>query len=190
MRRLCERPGCGAPAEASYGIDQINLVVWIDALDVAERESAGRLCRRHADALEGPRGWTTDDRRQPVPTLFRTKSAPTSPTPEARPRRERRPRTPAVDTPSLFESIRRDLEGAAAVEEHVTVTNDGGGTVAVDPDETKAMPWTPGLGTGRVREDDVSGSDDDPADGDRPEEDKPMFGRLLGRAFGNPAGER
>ena len=187
MRRLCERPGCGAPAEASYGIDQVNLVVWIDALDVAERESAGRLCRRHADALEGPRGWTTDDRRQPVPTLFRTKSVPAVPAePDRaqRPRRERRPRPPAVDTPSLFESIRRDLEGAAAVEENVTVAEEGGGAVAVDPDETKALPWTPGLGTRQVRD------DDEPADGDGADDDRPVFGRLLGRAFGNPAGER
>ena len=192
MRRLCERPGCGAAAEASYGIDQSKLVVWIDVLEVADRESAGRLCRRHADALEGPRGWTTDDRRQPVPTLFRSPSAPAPPdrtgsTP--RPRKERKAKVSSVDTPSLFESIRRDLEGgAAATEERDAVaTSDEGDEVeaarpaaeaevadndaaddGIDPDETKAIPWSPRLGRGSVVD-----------DGDRP-----VFGRLLGRAFG------
>ena len=51
----------------------MNLVVWVDVAEVAERELAGRLCRRHANALVVPRGWTLDDRRDPVPKLFRVR---------------------------------------------------------------------------------------------------------------------
>ena len=36
---------------------------------------AGALCRRHADALVVPRGWTLDDRREPAPRLFRVTRA-------------------------------------------------------------------------------------------------------------------
>ena len=175
--RLCEKPGCGAAAEASYGIDKIRLVVWIDALEVAERESAGRLCRRHADALEGPRGWTTDDRRNPVPTLFRPRDIPGETKPADRSRPAKKSRAGTVDTPSLFESIRRDLGAAdggtperprgedSAVAKVTT-------EVAIDPDETKATPWAPNIGRGAPEKDPT----------------KPV-GRLLGRAFGDPPGD-
>ena len=98
-----------------------------------------------------------------------------------------------IDTPSLFESIRRDLEGGGAATDgpegadapgggddpgsalpaaEVEVTDSDAAVADVDPDETKAMPWSPRLGRGSVVD-----------DGDRP-----VFGRLLGRAFGE-AGE-
>jgi hypothetical protein len=32
---------------------------------------AGSLCKRHADAMVLPRGWTLDDRREAEPRLFR-----------------------------------------------------------------------------------------------------------------------
>ena len=185
VRRLCEKPGCGAPAEASYGIDQVHLVVWIDALEVAERESAGRLCRRHADSLEGPRGWTTDDRRQPVPMLFRSHDKGDDTTGARRSKPARRTRAAQVDTPSLFESIRRDLESAggastpgggtgtpaphATVEERADANAAPAAAEVIDPDETQAMPWTPRIGRGAPAEKDPT----------RP------VGRLLGRAFGD-----
>ena len=159
MRKLCERPGCGAPAEVSYGIDNSSLTVWVDNRAILEREHAGRLCRRHADALVVPRGWTLDDRRQAVPQLFRVvdtapeKKAPSqgSAAPKRAPKREKK-----EDGPSLFETIEAELEEIEKAKE-------------IDPDETQAIPWSPRL----VTSDDAEG-----------EEEQPVFGRLLGRAFG------
>ena len=167
-------------------MDRKNLVVWIDALDVAERESAGRLCLRHADALEGPRGWTTDDRRQPVPTLFRARDKYDDTTGSRRPRTERKVRPANVDTPSLFESIRRDLEApeqsnvAPTRPDEESIPEDASvqeviapETEAVDPDDTQAMSWAPRIGRGATPAKDPT----------RP------VGRLLGRAFGDEAGD-
>ena len=176
MRSLCERPGCGAPAAASYGIDRTNLVVWVDVAEVAERELAGRMCRRHANALVVPRGWTLDDRRDPVPKLFRVIEEELTEAPEAPTRKKaergakpKKAKALAVDTPSLFETIRRELEPEqVSVPAGAATPGDDG----ADPDETQAIPWSPSLGKTPVA--------DDP--------DAPRRGRLLGRAFGDPKG--
>ncbi|MFM8554318.1 MAG: hypothetical protein ACKOBO_06890 [Acidimicrobiales bacterium] len=173
MQRLCERPGCGAASDASYGIDRQNLVVWVDRPDIAERETAGRLCRRHANALMVPRGWTLDDRREPVPRLFKVRDADEPGTTGKRPAAARsrggsarRPKETA-DTPSLFESIRREIDG----DEVPSGDTDSEPVATTDPDETQAMPWSPRLGRNA------------PDDG----QPRPRFGRLLGRAFGEPS---
>ena len=140
VRKLCERPGCAGLAEVSYGIDKAQLLVWVDNRAVPERELAGRLCRRHADALSVPRGWTIDDRRDAVPKLFRVIDDP-QPPPVTRTKRVASKKTER-ERPSLFEGN-------------------------PDPDETQAIPWSPRLAKS-VQADD----------------DQPVFGRLLGRAFG------
>ena len=162
MRRLCERPGCAGQAEVSYGIDNANLTVWIDNSHVPEREHAGRLCRRHADALVVPRGWTIDDRRQPIPQLFRDLSVELDRIPE-KPRRKSPPRR--RDEPTAGRT-----PGDAAVEQAVDEpTLFASGSEPIDPDETRAISWSPAT---------VSSSDDVPDDGEQP-----VMGRLLGRAF-------
>ena len=59
------------------------LVFWMGPIDGEVDARYGVLCRRHADSLTVPRGWTLDDSRDPTLRLFR-------PTAEAvrRPRRE------------------------------------------------------------------------------------------------------
>lgn len=47
-----------------------DLLFWIAPLDDAPVDDHNVLCRRHADAMVVPRGWTLDDRREPVPRLF------------------------------------------------------------------------------------------------------------------------
>lgn len=176
MRKLCERPGCGALADVSYGIDNSSLTVWVDNRAILEREQAGRLCRRHADALVVPRGWTIDDRRQPIPQLFRVVD---SEAPPARPKAVRQPRQPKVADPSLFESIEAELNARdnasqagkpVSTDDVAPADETAESTIAqIDPDETKAIPWSPRL---------VATRDD--SDG----EDAPVLGRLMGRAFG------
>ena len=144
----------------SYGIDNSTLTVWVDNRAILEREQAGRLCRRHADALVVPRGWTIDDRRQPVPQLFRVVDNEVPKKPKA----TRQPRPERVADPSLFESIEAELQ------QRETEPEDADATAApVDPDETKAIPWSPRLV---------------PTDGDDNDDDAPVLGRLMGRAFG------
>ena len=158
----------------------MNLVVWVDVAEVAERELAGRLCRRHANALVVPRGWTLDDRRDPVPKLFRVSDDTDSGIPEVpAPKKKatsgtkpKRAKVLGVDTPSLFETIRRELETDAADSgSAVTAEPDGAADAGeIDPDETQAIPWSPSLSKTPLA--------DDP--------DAPRRGRLLGRAFGDP----
>lgn len=66
---MCERPGCSNPGEAAYGMVAEELLFWLAPLDAAA-ERAGVLCRRHADAMVVPRGWTLDDQRNGGPRLF------------------------------------------------------------------------------------------------------------------------
>jgi hypothetical protein len=48
-----------------------DLLFWIEPLDRHPIGAANVLCRRHADAMSVPRGWTLDDRRQAGgPRLF------------------------------------------------------------------------------------------------------------------------
>ena len=166
VRRLCERPGCAAPAEVSYGMDNSTLTVWVDNRAIPEREYAGRLCRRHANALTVPRGWTIDDRRDPTPKLFRIEED----TPAARTPKEKRSvkEKTSRERPSLFENnpvqVVSDSELTTVVPEPVIAH-------VVDPDETQAIPWSPRFASAAERAADDS-------------EDQPVFGRLLGRAFG------
>lgn len=174
MRRLCERPGCAGQAEVSYGIDHSTLVVWVDNKAVSERDHAGRLCRRHANALSVPRGWTIDDRRELVPKLFVVKTSDEDEAPPVKKKKvasaEKKPKKAASrPRPSLFEA--NDAQRAAenqATEEVVTSVDQH----IEDPDETRAIPWSPRLASASTTADEAE------------EGEAPVFGRLLGRAFG------
>jgi hypothetical protein len=143
----------------SYGIDNGALLVWIDNRPLPERELAGRLCRRHADAISVPRGWTVDDRRQAIPQLFRPSDIPAA-EPVKKEKKLVKPAKSAEQNDkklSLFETIAEELAEIEKVQ------------VAPDPDETRAIPWSPRL-SGSYEEDD--------------EQDAPVLGHLMGRAFG------
>lgn len=200
VRRLCERPGCGATAEVSYGIDKNNLLVWVDNRAILERELAGRLCRRHANALVPPRGWTLDDRREPIPKLFITRE-------DASPARDPRPRTvrgtrnvPAADPAPVLEF---PAPPASTPEPRAESVDRAVSASAADAGSTHAAPVVIGS-SDDVRE--LTYESDDASDvGDQVDPDEtqavpwsprlvraergedpsgPVFGRLLGRAFG------
>ena len=167
--------------EAHYGIDHDRLVVWIDDRALGEHETAGSLCRRHADALTVPRGWSREDLRDDHPVLFRVpeQDLPASRTGE-RPSR-RRPVQHLATAPSLFDAV---PAGHDRVPEATGSTDTGNATADAPPPapeiaaraaaedaETVAMPWSPRL-SGRA-EDIFDGSDG---------MERPVLGRLLGRA--------
>jgi hypothetical protein len=163
----------------SYGIDHSTLVVWVDNKAVSERDHAGRLCRRHANALSVPRGWTIDDRRELVPKLFVVKTSDEDEAPPVKKKKvasaEKKPKKAASrPRPSLFEA--NDAQRAAenqATEEVVTSVDQH----IEDPDETRAIPWSPRLASASTTADEAE------------EGEAPVFGRLLGRAFGQRAPE-
>jgi hypothetical protein len=64
------------------------LVFWLDVL-VEDGDVQSALCRRHADSMVVPRGWTLDDLRDPDLHLFRPPDADATPRP-ASPRSARR----------------------------------------------------------------------------------------------------
>ena len=75
MSKLCERPGCSEPGAAAYGMVPEDLLFWLAPLADAPSPDPNVLCRRHADAMVVPLGWTLDDRRDEHPRLFKPRQA-------------------------------------------------------------------------------------------------------------------
>lgn len=53
-----------------------DLLFWISPINEAPILDPPVLCRRHADLMSVPRGWTLDDRRERFPRLFRPRPLP------------------------------------------------------------------------------------------------------------------
>lgn len=114
----------------SFGFDADRLLVWIGVRQPDDDPMrSGSLCRRHADAMVVPQGWTLDDRREPGPRLFK---APADTTPS--PARARRSATRQTGQTGPTEQM--DLEGAPRTVADVV------GPMA-DPDTTAPIPWLP-----------------------------------------------
>src|SRR4051795_13749450 len=136
MTRLCERPGCSQVAEMTYGFDADHLMVWIDSYERVTTDRAGVLCRRHADAMVVPLGWMLDDRRDPVPRLFKAPAAQTS----TSTRHRRAPTHHRTDA----EQLRLDAEAVIDAVAEVDVPADGDVAVEVDvAAEVEVLPWKP-----------------------------------------------
>lgn len=107
MSRRCERPGCSIAASVAYGFDSERSLVWLEAVDDSAITAVrgGVVCRRHADAMRPPRGWSLEDRRPSAMSLFdpappvAAHPAVTPPGPAAR--RAPRPRRPGAAEGSL-----------------------------------------------------------------------------------------
>lgn len=150
--------------------------MWVDNKAVSERDHAGRLCRRHANALSVPRGWTIDDRRELVPKLFVVARSDEDEEPPAKKKKvssaEKKPKkTASRPRPSLFEA--NDAQRAAENQESISSVVQH----IEDLDETRAIPWSPRLASTATTPDEAE------------EGEPPVFGRLLGRAFGQRAPE-
>jgi hypothetical protein len=72
-----------------------DLLFWLAPLADAPTADANVLCRRHADAMVVPKGWTLDDRREQHPRLFKPRSQATAATP-ASTRRKKSSSKPAA----------------------------------------------------------------------------------------------
>lgn len=120
-----------------------DLLFWIAPLGDAPTPDPSVLCRRHADAMVVPRGWTLDDRREPVPRLFKPRDA-------ARPKSKRsRSRAEVGDRP-VAEQLQIDgtgeiprTHGARTPDDHVPddhVLDDHGDSPVFESDHE---PWVP-----------------------------------------------
>jgi hypothetical protein len=89
FRRLCARPGCGAPATATLRFQPTLRQAWLVDLDESASRTQGDLCGRHAAALVLPRGWELHDERSGGPRLVETTPV-ESPAPGRRVRVRRR----------------------------------------------------------------------------------------------------
>src|SRR3954470_23995977 len=102
-RRLCARPGCGAPAAATLRFQPTQREAWLVDLAPDAVRTEGDLCARHAAGLVLPRGWELHndlsqergETSKAAPPARRTRSASV-----ARARRRRTAAT-AVELPGL-----------------------------------------------------------------------------------------
>ena len=165
MTRLCERPACSEPGAIAYGFDAARALVWLAPLEPdADRNRAGTLCLRHADAMVVPLGWSLEDARDPMPRLFK----PAARVRPARPSRRssgslpsrtgaKRAKPPTEEQLSLVEVPATEpapehREPAPAIPEPTipdpaivahTVVAVTGVASSDDPDATVAIPWMP-----------------------------------------------
>lgn len=120
----------------AYGFDVDRLLVWLVPRDPeGDPLRAGSLCKRHADAMVVPRGWTLDDRRELTPRLFRTAPLTDETDPQPRPARTRS-RPGRDDTPvqlpltDIADHVERKERAARAAHEASSV----GAAATVAPD--------------------------------------------------------
>jgi len=114
-RRLCARPGCGAPAAATLRFQPTQREAWLVDLEADAVRTEGDLCARHAAGLVLPRGWelhndlssVRDETTRAAPPARRARGASV-----ARARRRRAP-SGAIELPGLA-AVGRDPEPARA----------------------------------------------------------------------------
>src|SRR3954451_3162197 len=142
MARLCERPGCSQVAEMTYGFDADHLMVWIDSYERVITDRAGVLCRRHADAMVVPLGWMLDDRRDPVPRLFKAPAAQTT----TSSRHRRAPSHHRSDAEQLRLDAEAVIEAVAEIEVQVKVVEVAEVAdieIVPEAEEAEVLPWKP-----------------------------------------------
>jgi hypothetical protein len=108
-RRLCARPGCGAPAAATLRFQPTQREAWLVDLDGDAARTEGDLCARHAAGLVLPRGWRLHNAvTTPLQIASEPERRPTADAPARRARstsiaraRRRRTATAAAELPGL-----------------------------------------------------------------------------------------
>ena len=165
--------------EVIYSVDIPRLFVTINLPDLNDLTPINLLCRRHADSLVVPRGWTVIDNREERQRLF---SAPiTQEIIKSNPRRverqqdisevlEPKERTDDAVAPAiaanLFDFVNDEVVFETTDRESTDVTAEL--AQLLDTQATEALPWTPQFD----RSGDLDGK-------------LRARGRLLGRAFGH-----
>jgi hypothetical protein len=119
-----------------------DLLFWVDTFHTADAHDTGVLCRRHADAMVVPRGWTLDDRREPQPRLFRSSTDASGGI--ARPKRRRSSGTASVARERV-EQLELDANATEIDTETGMTTIAPNHALEADADEAggPSTPWMP-----------------------------------------------
>ena len=123
-----------------------DLLFWIAPLSATAFPGQAVLCRRHADAMSVPRGWTLDDRREPMPRLFRPAGVPATRLPAAALPRAKRaaPVGEQLQIDGTGETPRPAAHDLAAAEADAsTRAADVDAEPAADDGVEQATPWEP-----------------------------------------------
>lgn len=117
-----------------------DLLFWIAPLTDAPTTDPNVLCRRHADAMVVPRGWTLDDRREAQPRLFKPRQPAgassmtiAAPAPASRRRRSRHD----VDGEQL------QIDGTGEIERPNAGSDILADASEIEPDADVVTPWQP-----------------------------------------------
>ena len=120
-----------------------DLLFWIAPIGDAPTMDPSLLCRRHADAMVVPRGWTLDDRREPIPRLFNTRSLAKEPV-RASPPRRRRSSAGAGGAEQMQIDGTGEIGRPSVAELESTAAPDGAArAVPAGPDADTVEPWQP-----------------------------------------------
>jgi hypothetical protein len=135
-----------------------DLLFWIAPLATSPTPDENVLCRRHADAMVVPLGWTLDDRRDETPRLFRPRPPVRTVQPRASVRRgsSKKPVPEAhvveqlvldgtgdIPRPSVADlSVPVELATVVAVEVNTHVTDVPAEADPAAGDEPPALPWS------------------------------------------------
>ena len=181
MSRHCERPGCSKVGEIIYEVDLRQLLVTIDFPHLNAQGPVNLLCRRLADSLTVPKGWSIINNREEVQRLF---SAPVTQELTKNSSQKLGKRQKVSDfnrskkdddvIANLFDLIIDDHVFMTTDRENADTSDDNAVDITsefaqlLDTQETEAMPWTPQFD----RSGDLNGK-------------LQARGRLLGRAFGS-----
>jgi hypothetical protein len=109
-----------------------DLLFWIAPLRDAPTPDPSVLCRRHADAMVVPRGWTLDDLRDDTPRLFRPRPVVGDGQSPARPKRARARRVHANEGPEQLQ-----IDGTGEIERPIVDES------TAPTDERVHQPWQP-----------------------------------------------
>ncbi len=139
MSRLCERPGCSDPASVAYGMRAEDLVFWLAAIVDSREIDGGVLCRRHADTMVVPRGWTLDDLRDPDLHLFR----PPAEQATTKRRRRRSSRHDEADAEQLTLDSTGEIDAPTAADLDVDDTTDRSAAAEPGADDESEDAWMP-----------------------------------------------
>ncbi len=111
-----------------------DLLFWISPIADAPTDDPNVLCRRHADAMVVPRGWTLDDRREDTLRLFKPQALVAAVAAPSPPRRSRSRPAPGARPEQL------QIDGTGEIERP-------GVPVEAAPVEVRAdeppLPWQP-----------------------------------------------
>jgi hypothetical protein len=113
-----------------------DLLFWIAPIGDSLALNPNVLCRRHADAMVVPRGWTLDDQREDQPRLFKPTVSNSAPASVAAPKQRPVSR-------SLVQPEQLQIDGTGEIERPQIDESEPETDEQFEPVAAAATPWSP-----------------------------------------------